>query len=68
MQEVVVEVSRCDTGGYEARALGLSVFTCAATLEELETGIRDALHCHFEDADCPRTARLRMDKDEVITL
>jgi hypothetical protein len=35
-------------GGYQARALGFSIFTEADTLEELKT-IRDAVSCHFED-------------------
>ena len=68
MSEITFVVKACAEGGYEARALGCAIFTCAPTLEELKAAIRDALRCHFEDCDCPKTARLRMEKDEVITL
>jgi len=42
-------VEETPEGGYEARAVGTSIFTEAETLEELEQRIRDAVVCHFED-------------------
>lgn len=42
MREIVVQISRCGTGGYEGRALGLSAFTCAPTIEEPKARVRDA--------------------------
>jgi len=33
------------------RALGVSIFTEADTLEELREMIRDAVSCHFEEAE-----------------
>jgi len=35
-------------GGYEARALGHSIFTQAETMEGLGDMIREALLCHFD--------------------
>lgn len=53
-------------GGYEARALGFSIFTQADSLDELRTMIRDAVSCHFPDNEKPSVLRLHMVKDEVI--
>jgi len=36
-------------GGYEAKALGHSIFTEADSYEELKESIKDAVQCHFED-------------------
>ncbi len=36
-------------GGYNARAEKESIFTQAATLEELNLNIADAIQCHFDD-------------------
>ncbi len=53
-------------GGYEARALGHSIFTEAETLEELRAMVRDAILCHFEDIDRPRVIRLHFVREEVL--
>jgi predicted RNase H-like HicB family nuclease len=39
-------------GGYEASALGHSIFTQADTIEELRAMAMDAVRCHF-DCDPP---------------
>ena len=36
-------------GGYEASAMGESIFTEGETLEELRTNIKEALQCHFDE-------------------
>jgi hypothetical protein len=64
--EVIFSVEESPEGGYEARALGHSIFTQADTLEELRAMVRDAVRCHFDDAERPRLIRLHMVKDEVI--
>ena len=65
--EIIFAVAESPEGGYEARALGHSIFTQADTLDELRASIRDAVRCHFDEADCPRLIRLHLVKDEVIT-
>ncbi len=50
--EVIFAVSESPEGGYEARALGHSIFTQADTMEELKTMVQDAVRCHF-DSDFP---------------
>jgi predicted RNase H-like HicB family nuclease len=34
-------------GGYDARAIGHSIFTQANTMVELEANVKDAVACHF---------------------
>ena len=57
--EIIFTAQESPEGGYEARALGHSIFTQADTLEELKTSIRDAVRCHFEDSQKPRLIRLK---------
>lgn len=46
--EIIFSVRESPEGGYEARALGHSIFTEADSLEELKVMIRDAVCCHFD--------------------
>jgi hypothetical protein len=46
--EIIFTVEESPEGGYEARALGHSIFTQADTIEELRKMLRDAMNCHFE--------------------
>jgi hypothetical protein len=64
--EIIFSVQESPEGGYQARALGFSIFTEADTLDELKTMIRDAVSCHFENGEKPSFIRLHMVKDEVI--
>ena len=40
-------------GGYEAKAMGYSIFTEADTIGELREMVRDAVACHFDDEKRP---------------
>jgi hypothetical protein len=64
--EIIFSVQESPEGGYEARALGFSIFTQADSLDELKTMVRDAVSCHFPDGERPAVIRLHMVKDEVI--
>jgi hypothetical protein len=66
--EVIFEVVDSAEGGYEARALGHAIFTQADSLGELRDMVRDAVRCHFEDANRPSVIRLHFVHDEVITI
>ena len=66
MSEIVFLVEESDEGGYVARALGHSIFTEADTLEALEPRVRDAVRCHFEDAERPAVIRLHFVRDLVL--
>lgn len=67
-EEVIFLVEESAEGGYEARALGYSIFTEAETLEQLKEAIRDAVKCHFEESETPQIIRLHMVRDEVIAV
>jgi hypothetical protein len=67
-EEIIFLVEESAEGGYEARALGYSIYTQAENLEELKSAIRDAVECHFEDVERPRIIRLHIVKDEVLAL
>ena len=64
--EIIFAVEESPDGGYEARALGHSIYTQADTLDELKGMVRDALRCHFDEGDRPKVIRLHLVKDEVI--
>ncbi len=64
--ESIFTVEESPEGGYEARALGYSIFTQADTLDELKTMLRDAVRCRFEPSSAPKLIRIHLVKDEVI--
>jgi len=65
--EIIFEVQESPEGGYEARALGFSIFTQGDDLNDSKAMVQDAVRCHFEDDDSrPRVIRLHLVKDEVI--
>ncbi|HLC29472.1 MAG TPA: 2-oxoisovalerate dehydrogenase [Dehalococcoidia bacterium] len=66
--EIIFTVEESPEGGYEARALGHSIYTQADTLDELKSMVQDAVRCHFDNADMPRLIRLHLVKDEVIVV
>lgn len=46
--EIIFTVQDSPEGGFEARALGHSIFTQADSLDELKEMLRDAVRCHFD--------------------
>ena len=50
MEEVIFLVEESEDGGYIAKGLGVSIFTEADTIELLRTAVKDAVHCHYDDA------------------
>ena len=64
--EIVFIVQESGEGGFEARALGQSIFTEADSLEALRTMIKDAVACHFDPGKGPKIIRLHFVRDEVI--
>jgi len=68
MEEIIFIVEESEEGGYEARALGHSIYTQAEDLESLKEAVRDAVKCHFEEEERPRIIRLHIVKDEVMAL
>ena len=60
MNEVIFLVEDSEEGGYEARALGNSIFTEGETLDELRQNTREAVRCHFEEDSTPSRVRLHL--------
>ena len=68
MNEIFFLVEEAIEGGYNARAIGESIFTEGDTLDELKSNIRDAVHCHFDEDKLPKIIRLHLVKEEVIAV
>jgi hypothetical protein len=68
VDEIIFVVEEAPEGGYTARALGVPIFTEADDLEALQTEVRDAVLCHFADADRPRVIRLHLVRDRLIAV
>jgi hypothetical protein len=68
MNEIIFLVDEAPEGGYQARALGESIFTEADDLESLHVQVRDAVQCHFEQNQAPKIIRLHFVREEVIAL
>lgn len=64
--EIIFLVSDSPEGGFEARALGHSVYTEADTPGELREMVRDAVAVHFDEANRPRVIRLHFVREEVL--
>jgi predicted RNase H-like HicB family nuclease len=66
MTEIIFLVEEDPEGGYVAQAIGESIFTQGETMAELREMVRDAVQCHFEEAERPKLIRLHIVRDEVI--
>jgi hypothetical protein len=68
VEEIVFMVEEDPEGGYNAKALGHSIFTEGETLEELRENIKDALKCHFDpEEEIPSIIRLHIVREETFT-
>ncbi len=64
--EILFVVQDSPEGGYEAKALGESIFTEGESLEDLKENIREAVACHFEAENMPKIIRIHYVKEEII--
>lgn len=58
--EIIFEVTEAVEGGYDAKALGYSIFTQGNDWEDLKEMVRDSVLCHFDGEDTPRVIRLQL--------
>ncbi len=65
-REILFEAEQSPEGGYTARAIGVSIFTEAASLEALRGAVREAVACHFGDEKVPAVIRLRVVLEEIL--
>jgi len=68
MNEIIFLVEDAPEGGFVARALGQSILTEADDVTSLANNVRDAVRCHFDEAEIPRVVRLHFTREEVITV
>ena len=66
--EIIFIVEESPEGGYEAQALGHSIFTQGETMDEVREAVKDAVRCHFEEEKMPRIIRLHLVKDELLAV
>ena len=64
--EIIFIIEESLEGGYEARAVGHSIFTEGDTVEELKQNIIEAVSCHFEEEKKPKLIRLHYIKEEIM--
>ena len=68
MREIIFLVEEAEEGGFVARALGEAIFTEADSAEELEESVRDAVLCHFDEANRPSVIRLHFVRQQLIAV
>lgn len=64
--EILFVAEESPDGGFVARAVGVSIFTEAATLDALRANVREAVACHYESHSRPSVIRLRIIREEVL--
>lgn len=66
--EIIFEVTEAGEGGFDARALGYSIFTQGEDWADLRAMVRDAVLYHFGNGDEQKVIRLHFVKDEAIAV
>ncbi len=68
IKEIIFLVEESNEGGFEAKALGYSIYTEGETMNALKEAVKDAVKCHFEESEAPRIIRLHLVRDEIIAV
>lgn len=68
MQQIIFEIHESPESGFEAKALGYSIYTEGETEEEIKKNIVDAVKCHFDEDKMPDAVLLHFVKDELLAL
>jgi hypothetical protein len=66
--EIIFYIEESMDGGFEAKALGHSIFTEGDSIDELKNNIRDAVQCHFNENNMPQIIKLHFVREEAIAL
>lgn len=67
-KEIIFEVTEAVDGGFDARALGHSIFTQGEDWDDLKSMVKDAVLCHFGDENQTMIVRLHFVKDEAMAV
>jgi len=65
-KELIFLVEEDIEGGFQARAIGYSIYTQSDTYEDLKEEIKDAVNCHFDEKEKPSIIKLHFVRDEII--
>ena len=68
VNEIIFTVTESLDGGYEAKAMGHSIYTQCDGYDELSAILRDAVRCHFNEDELPSLIRIHLVKDEVVAV
>ena len=66
--ELIFDVAQDPDGGYTANCLNEDIFTEADSWDELRSNVKDAVAAFYFDNPSPRTIRLHLVRDELLTL
>ena len=66
--EILFEVTEAVEGGYDARALGYSIYSQGENWDDLKAMARDAVLCHFDEGEAPRVIRLHHVREEALAV
>lgn len=66
--ELIFLVEEADEGGYQARALGESIYTQGDSMDELRKNVKEAVITHFDEGKHPKVVRLHYVKEELLTV
>jgi len=56
--EIIFTVVESLDGGYEAQAIGHSIYSQCDEYGELPSMLRDAVKCHFKESELPSLIRI----------
>jgi predicted RNase H-like HicB family nuclease len=66
--ELIFKVIQESDGGYVAQCLTESIVTQGDTWEDLKDMVKDAVEGYFFDAPKPRSIRLQLVREEVLSM
>jgi hypothetical protein len=52
-KEIIFLIEESFDGGFEAKAVGYSIFTDGETEDEIRKNILEAVRCHFDENEMP---------------
>lgn len=65
---IIFLVEESAEGGYEAKALGESIFTAVENMAQLKENVKEAVLTHFGDNEHPSVVRLHFVKEELMKI
>ncbi|MCL2234950.1 MAG: 2-oxoisovalerate dehydrogenase [Defluviitaleaceae bacterium] len=68
LNEIIFTVTESLDGGFEAQAVGHSIYTQCDEYSQIHQTLRDAVNCHFNQDQMPSVIRIHLVKGEVISV